>query len=79
LTAGADDGARPASFREGIRTTRELVYMRRLLSAETGALDSFAAARCRSDPPPASVALYFTPVRSGRQEPRELLVERACR
>jgi hypothetical protein len=73
------DGLRPASFREGIRTTRELVYMRRLLSADEVALDAFAAARCRSEPSSVAIAVHFTPVRDGVVGPREVLVDRACR
>ncbi|MBX3158124.1 MAG: HTTM domain-containing protein [Deltaproteobacteria bacterium] len=77
LTGRGDDlRARPASFREGIRTTRELVYMRRLLSAAPAARESFAAARCRTGD--ASIAVYFVPVVDGAIGPRELLVERAC-
>ncbi|MEO8698495.1 MAG: HTTM domain-containing protein [Kofleriaceae bacterium] len=68
---------RPASFREGIRTTRELVFMRRLLAASEPVRASFAAARCRTSGA-TSIAVYFVPVYAGELRPPELLVTREC-
>jgi hypothetical protein len=67
---------RPATAREGITTTRELVYMRRLLAMDEAARASFAAARCRARS--RSIAVYFVPIDGGRLGAPELLVERAC-
>jgi len=80
LTGRAVDWSRPESFREGIRTTRELVYMRRLLAADHAPRADFAAARCRSDEPrPATIAVYFVPVFDSQLQSPELLVEHECR
>jgi hypothetical protein len=68
----------PDSFREGIRTTHELVYLRRLLGYPEPR-DGFAAARCATELRPASIAVYFVPVVDGQRRPRELLISRACR
>lgn len=79
LTGRAVDWSRPSSFREGIRTTRELVYMRRLVAVDDARRDSFAAARCRSEQPmPAALAVYFVPVIAGESQAPELLVAFDC-
>jgi hypothetical protein len=71
--------SRPDSFREGIRTTRELVYTRRLLAVEE-TRDSYAASRCNSvQPTPVRVAVYFLGVVEGEQREPERLVTRDCR
>lgn len=64
----------PDSFRAGIRTTRELVYLRRLLAYDA-ARDSFAAAYCT---PGRTISLSFVPVLAGVRQPTELLVEHSC-
>jgi len=66
----------PASFREGIRTTRELVYMRRLLALDDAVRHSFAATRCT--PGAISIVVSFVPVVAGERQPTELLVDHAC-
>lgn len=66
---------RPASFREGIRTTRELVYLRRLLG-HPEAREPFAASSCA--PGRSTIALSFVPVVAGVRQPTELLVEHTC-
>jgi hypothetical protein len=66
----------PTSFRVGIRTTRELVYMRRLL-AYPEARGAFAESHCRPDI--VAIAVYFMPVYAGEKRASELLVERRCR
>ncbi len=78
LTGRAATWSRPMSFREGIRTTRELVYMRRLLSVDDVRRESFAVARCR-DTDATAIAVYFVGVYDGRLEAPELLVDRDCR
>lgn len=70
------DVERPASFREGIRTTRELVYMRHLLQADDAARHAFAATRCAGAP---AIAVYFVGVVAGEVQEPELLVEHTCR
>ncbi|MBA2538165.1 MAG: hypothetical protein H0V17_00895, partial [Deltaproteobacteria bacterium] len=70
--------ARPESFREGIRTTRELVYTRRLLAFEE-VRESFAIARCKSELAPMRVAVYFIGVVEGEQRAPERLVTHDCR
>ncbi len=77
LTERPVSWVQPTSFREGIATTRELVYMRRLLVMDDDARDSFAAARCRDGT--RSIAVYFFPVDDGRIGLPELLVRRDCR
>jgi hypothetical protein len=80
LTGRAVDWSRPRSFREGIRTTRELVYMRRLLAADDPPRDSFAVARCRSTRPrPVSIAVYFMPVIDSEVGSPELVGDADCR
>jgi hypothetical protein len=80
LTGRGVDWSRPQSFREGIRTTRELVYMRRLRAVDDARRTSFAAARCRSnEPTPATIAVYFVPVFDGQLQAPELLVAHECR
>ncbi len=71
-TASFDE---PASYREGIRTTRELVYLRRLL-AHDEARASYAAWRCTQDI--SSIAIHFIPVIAGERQVPEMLVEHAC-
>ncbi len=66
----------PASFREGLRTTRELVYMRRLLALDDDARHSFAAARCTLET--IRIVVSFVPVIAGERQPVEPLVEHAC-
>lgn len=69
---------RPASLREGIRTTRELVYRRRLLAHEAARLP-FVEERCRTTKPtPIAVTLFFVPIVSGRLERAETLATVAC-
>ncbi len=78
LTGRAVSWARPESFREGIRTTRELVYTRRLLAFEE-VRESFAIARCKSELAPMRVAVYFIGVVEGEQRAPERLVTHDCR
>jgi hypothetical protein len=68
---------RPASFREGIRTTRELVYMRRLLATDDLRRASFADAQCL-DSGATAIAVYFVPVVAGQLNAPELLIEIEC-
>jgi hypothetical protein len=76
LTGRRVEWSPPKDFREGIRTTRELVYMRRLL-VDDARRASFAAARC--DERTANVAVYFVPVEAGRVYAPELLVAHDCK
>jgi hypothetical protein len=79
LTGRPATEARPSSFREGIRTTRELVYMRRLLATDDATRVHFAAARCRTaEPHAATIAVYFVPVIDGQRRAPELLIAHAC-
>ncbi len=66
----------PASFREGIRTTRELVYMRRLLAMDDAARHAFAASRCT--PETLAIVVAFVPVVAREQRPPKRLVEHPC-
>jgi hypothetical protein len=69
---------RPASFRAGIQTTRELVYHRRLLGYDA-AREPFARQRCRTaKPAPVVVILYFVAVTDGRLAEPEALVTVDC-
>lgn len=69
---------RPASLREGIRTTRELVYRRRLLGYEEARVP-FIAHRCRTTTPiPVAISLEFEPIVAGRREPTRVLAEQPC-
>jgi hypothetical protein len=66
----------PTSFRHGIRTTRELVYMRRLITLGDAVRHSFAATRCSAGT--ISIAAWFVPIVAGERRPAELLVDHAC-
>jgi hypothetical protein len=78
LTGRVVDWARPQSFREGIRTTRELVYLRRLLAGDDARRADFAAARCRTEPTPATISVYFVGVFEGHVQAPELLIAHDC-
>lgn len=66
----------PASFREGIRTTRELVYMRRLLAEGDAVRHAFAATMC--SPGTHAIVVSFVPVVAGVRHPTRRLVAHAC-
>lgn len=70
-------GAPRTSMRDGIRTTRELVYLRRLLAMEPASRHAYAAARCT--PEVESIAIRFEPTLAGVRQPSEILVEHRCR
>lgn len=76
LTGRPVSWSMPASFRAGIRTTRELVYMRRLLALDDAARHAFAATRCT--PKVTAVVLSFVPIVAGERKPTRTLVEHAC-
>lgn len=65
------------SMRDGIRTTRELVYLRRLLAMDLASRQAYAAAHCT--PELDSVAIRFEPTLAGVRQPGELVVEHRCR
>ncbi len=80
LTGRALDWSRPKSFRQGLRTTRELVYMRRLLAVDDARRVSFAEARCREGAPGrVAVDVHFVPVIDGVLGAPELLIAHVCR
>lgn len=80
LTGRRVGWSRPQSFREGIRTTRELVYMRRLLAENDVRRAGFAAARCRStEPTPAAITVYFVGVLDGKLQSPKVLIAHECR
>lgn len=80
LTGRAVDWSQPESFRMGIRTTRELVYMRRLLARDDARRESYAQSRCRStQPTPVALAVYFVPVIDSHREATQLVIAHACR
>lgn len=76
LTGRPTSSAMPASFRDGIRTTRELVYLRRLLALDDDARHAFAATRCGADT--VAIAISFVPVIAGERQSTEMLVEHRC-
>lgn len=65
------------SMRDGVRTTRELVYLRRLLAMDPVSRHAYAATRCQ--PEIESIAIRFEPTLAGVRQPSELLVEHRCR
>lgn len=76
LTGRAVSWSTPASFREGIRTTRELVYMRHLLALDDAARHSFAASRCT--PGTMAIVVSFVPVVDDERQATKVLVDHAC-
>lgn len=66
----------PRRFHEAFRTTRELVYFRRLLTAPPVALSAYANSQCR--PGTSSVRVYFVRTHEGDRFDPELLVDVDC-
>ncbi len=65
------------SMRDGVRTTRELVYLRRLLAMEPASRHAYAASRCT--PEIDAITIRFEPTLAGERQPSELLVDHHCR
>jgi hypothetical protein len=62
--------------RDRIRTTRELVYLRRLLAMDPASRHAYAASHCTANT--RTIALRFEPTLAGIRQPSELLVEHHC-